>query len=338
MSDWNSQPGTPIVCPSCKTRLRLSMSSENPSVEFACPECEIALVAIWTVTTGVVVSAAEDQVCGETPVHDAAIRLTRKLTAKHRTIAAVITAALGLMLVISLTSTGSTPSSHSIPEGTKVPGIAAAQSHEASDAANKSDADVARTMEQATEPQALVDTGSQITEQTYNDRSDDTEQPDAVSPSPPPPAALIANAARDSVKLVSADGDTSGSDPEASAVAQIAAHVKNESSDGRVLEPLDLQSQQPTAEQKSVRERLGFSIKTFRQTKPVPLHDLIMTVEQMCRVDVDVTAASEKSLSTEVTLSLVDTTPADILSEAGRKTGLRAIVDESSIRMIPEVD
>ncbi len=312
------------------------MGAENPLLEFACPECEISLVAIWTVTTGVDVSATEDQVSGATPAHDAAIRLTRKLTAKHRTIAAVITASLGLILAISLTSTGSTPSSNLVLEGTKVPGIAAEQSHEASDAANKSDADVASTMEQATEPQALVDTGSQITEQTYNDRSDDTEQPGEVSSSPPD--ALIAKAAHDSVKLVSADGDTSESDPEASAVAQIAAHVKNESSAGRVLDTLDLQSQQPTPEQKSVRERLGFSIKTFRQTKPVPLHDLIMTVEQMCRVNVDVTAASEKSLSTEVTLSLVDTTPADILSEAGRKTGLRAIVDESSIRMIPEVD
>ena len=114
--------------------------------------------------------------------------------------------------------------------------------------------------------------------------------------------------------------------------------VKNESSAGRVLDTLDLQSQQPTPEQKSVRERLGFSIKSFRQTKPVPLHDLIMTVEQMCRVNVDVTAASEKSLSTAITLSLVDTTPADILADAGRKTGLRVIVDESSIRMIPEGD
>ena len=333
MSDWNSQPGTPIVCPSCKTRLRLSMGAENPLLEFACPECEISLVAIWTVTTGVDVSATEDQVSGATPAHDAAIRLTRKLTAKHRTIAAVITASLGLILAISLTSTGSTPSSNLVLEGTEVPGIAAEQSHEAPD---KSDADVARTMELAREPQLIVDTAAHITEQTDNDRSDSAEQPGEVSSSPPD--ALVEKAAHNSVKLVSADGDTSESDPEASAVAQIAAQVKNESSAGRVLDTLDLQSQQPTPEQKSVRERLGFSIKSFRQTKPVPLHDLIMTVEQMCRVNVDVTAASEKSLSTAITLSLVDTTPADILADAGRKTGLRVIVDESSIRMIPEVD
>lgn len=336
MPDWNSQAAAPIVCPSCKTRLRLSMDAENPSLEFACPECEISLVAIWTVTTGVDVSTTEDQVSGETPAHDAAIRLTRKLTAKHRTIAAMITASLGLILAISLTSTGSNPSSNSILEGTEVPGIAADQSHEASEAPDKTDAEVASTMELVREPQPIVDTASHITEQTYNDRSDSVEQPGGVSSLPPD--ALIAKAARDSVKLVSADGDASGSDPEASSVAQIAAHVKNESSDGRVLDPLELQAQQPTPEQKSVRERLGFSIKSFRQTKPVPLHDLIMTVSQMCRVDVDVTAASENSLSTEVTLSLVDTTPADILSEAGRKTGLRAIVDESSIRMIPDVD
>jgi len=312
------------------------MDAKNPSLEFACPECEISLLAIWTVTTGVEVSVAEEQVSGETSAHDAAIRLAGNLTTKHRTIAAVITASLGLILAVSLASIEGTSSSNSLLEETDVRGIIADQSHEGAEAPDKSVVEVASTMDLAGEPHLPVDKASHITEQTNTDRSDAVERPGEVPLSPSD--ALVTKGVHDSVKPVSADGDASGSDPEAFSVAQIAAHVKNKSSDGRVLEPLDLQSQQPTPEQKSVRERLGFSIKSFRQTKPVPLHDLIRTLEQMCRVDVDVTAASANLLSTEVTLSLVDTTPADILSEAGRKAGLRAIVDESSIRMIPEED
>ena len=80
-------------------------------------------------------------------------------------------------------------------------------------------------------------------------------------------------------------------------------------------------------------QRLGISISSFRLTKPVPLREIIQTVEQMCRVQVDVSAASSQQLAQEVTVSLKDTTPAGILAEAGRKCGLAVIVGDDSVRM-----
>ena len=85
----------------------------------------------------------------------------------------------------------------------------------------------------------------------------------------------------------------------------------------------------------TVHERLEISISRFRQANPVPLRELIRTVEQLCRVRVDVSAASDELLETPVTLSLTKTTPSAILTEAGRKSGLRAIVDDDSVRLVP---
>lgn len=314
------------------------MDAQYPPLEFDCPECEISLVARWGPTTGVVISAAKDQFSGEGPAHDGATPRTPSLTARHRIIAVVITASLGILLVICLASTEDTSSANSIQARTEEPGTAvssgdaADQPHNESAAPGKSVVKVANAME-STGDSELVDTTSQIEEQTKNDNVDSVKDPGEVSSSPPDE--LIAKSDRDAVKLISAHDVAPGLDLEASAIAQIGTEAKSEAQSGRSQESLDSPPKQPTPKLMSVRERLGFSIQSFRQTNPVPLRDLIRTVERMCRVRVDVSGVSPASLSAEITLSFTDTTPADILSEAGRRTGLRVIVDESSVRMIP---
>ena len=84
----------------------------------------------------------------------------------------------------------------------------------------------------------------------------------------------------------------------------------------------------------NIRQRLEISIIRFRQPDPVPLREVIRTVEQMCRVRVDVSAVPVEQLDSPITLSLTETTPAAILTEAGRKSGLRVIVDENSTRLV----
>jgi len=336
MTKPKSDRGSRDVCPSCKTRLRLSMNASDPSLEFDCPECEISLVASWEDTTGVKISAVEDEVSAEVPAQDQATRLTRNLPAKPRTIAAMITASLGLILAISLASTEGTPSTKSSLDEAAIPAGASDRPHDDSETPGKSFAEVVVLVEPAREGERIVDTASQVPEQRNNVRSDSAGK--AGNMSLAPPDGLIAKRSRESVKLVSADGEASGTDPAVSAVEQIASDVKGDLPEGLVGKPLDGQSQQPKPKPMSVQERLGISIESFRQSKPVTLRELIKTVEQMCRVHVDVTAASPDSLSAEVTLSLKGTTPADILTEAGRKAGLRAIVDESSVRMISEDD
>jgi hypothetical protein len=336
MTKPKSDRGSRDVCPSCKTRLRISMNAGEPSLEFDCPECEISLVASWEETTGVKISAVEDEVSTEATAQDQAARLIRKLPAKPRTIAAVITASLGLILAISFASTEGTPSTKSSLEETRIPADAAARRHNDSEAPGKSVAEVAIPVDPARDAELIVEVASPTSEQGNNDRSDSAANAGEIALAPP--GGLIAKGGRESVKLVSADDETSGTDPAVSAVEQIASDVKGDLPESLVGKPLDGQSQQPKPKPMSVQERLGISIESFRQPKPVTLRELIKTVEQMCRVHVDVTAASPNLLSTEVTLSLKGTTPADILTEAGRKAGLRAIVDESSARMIPEDD
>ncbi len=336
MTKPKSDRGSRDVCPLCKTRLRLSMTANEPSLEFDCPECEISLIASWEDTTGVKISAVEDEVSTEVPAQDQATRLTRNLRAKPRTIAAVITASIGLILAISLASTEGTPSTKSIPDETGIPGDAVDPPGEEAEVPDKSVAEVAIPIEPAREAGLIVDAASEISEQRSNDRSGSAEKAGEMSLAPP--VGLIEKAGQPSVTLVSADSEASGTDPAVSAVEQIVSDVKGDLPEGLVGKPLDGQSQQPKPKPMSVQERLGISIESFRQSKPLTLREVIKTVEQMCRVHVDVTATPPNLLSTEVTLSLKGTTPADILSEAGRKAGLRAIVDESSVRMIPEDD
>lgn len=324
------------VCPSCKTRLRLSMNASELSLDFDCPECEISLFASWDETTGVKISAAEDEVSADVTAQDQATRLTRNLLAKPRTIAAVITVSLGLILAISLASTEGTPATKLSRDETEMPAGAADRPRDESEAPDKSVAEVAIPVEPAREAELLVDAASQAPEQRNNDRSDFYKHAGDIALAPPD--GLVAKAGQPSGELVSAGGEASGTDPPVSAVEQIPSDVKDDLPAGLVVKPLDAQPEQPLPKPMSVRERLGISIESFRQTEPVSLRELIKTVEQMCRVHVDVTSASQNSLTTGVTLSLKVTTPADILSEAGRKAGLRAIVDESSVRMIPEDD
>ncbi len=340
MTSLWANDGSRDVCPSCNTRLRLSLNAKNPSLEFACPECETPLVAQWDAAAGVEVShvvdpASVDPASGEVSAQFNASRMVRNLTAKHRTIAAVITAVFGLLLALNLTSTEDSSSPNVEPSNAEGPGDASAQLLTEPGPANKPVIEMAKSTGAAEESQPVAPS-SQIAELTDNDRSGSVGHPSEISSLPP--KELLAQPGRDSVKLAAGSSVEPGSNPEASVAAENSADAEKESQTEPAQKPLDPQPKGPTPKPMSVRDRLGFSIAGFRQAKPVPLRDLIRTVEQMCRVKVDTSAASSNSLSAEITLSLTDTTPADILSEAGRRTGLRVIVDESSVRMIPELD
>ena len=290
---------------------------------------------MWNVATGVEVSSVDETAFVESRTQGAASRLIGSLTAKHRTIAAVVTASVGVFLVMNLASTGDSSSANSNQDQTEVPDNAASRPREKSEAADKSVGETAIAMDSVGEP-LPVDASLQIAGQTEGDHADSAEH--TGNNSSLPPDGLGANPGLDAGKLIAADGDSPGSNPEASTVAQLVFDGEKESQTGRSQESRGPQPKAPTPKPMSVLDRLGFSIESFRQPKPVPLRDLIRTVEQMCRVHVDITGAPPDSLSAEITLSLKDTTPADILSEAGRKTGLRVIVDESSVRMIPQND
>ena len=132
--------------------------TKNPSLEFACPECETPLVAQWDAAAGVEVShvvdpASVDPASGEVSAQFNASRMVRNLTAKHRTIAAVITAVFGLLLALNLTSTEDSSSPNVEPSNAEGPGDASAQLLTEPGPANKPVIEMAKSTGAAEESQ-----------------------------------------------------------------------------------------------------------------------------------------------------------------------------------------
>jgi hypothetical protein len=132
-----------------------------------------------------------------------------------------------------------------------------------------------------------------------------------------------------SVQQIAGTEETTNPDSQGAATIDVRPHGDDISEVGSPEPPA-----QPVAKPMNVRSRLDISIRSFRQTKPVPLRDVIRTIETMCRVRVDVSAVPPKLLAAEVTVSLRETTPLRILTEVGREHGLRAIVAENSVQLI----
>jgi predicted RNA-binding Zn-ribbon protein involved in translation (DUF1610 family) len=336
------------VCPSCRTRLRISLQTESKT-EFVCPECGADLVAKSTGNGGVEVSTVGN-VPELTPPTQAATRIQSMWTANSRTIAAVVTALFGLLLAVYLTTSDGEPLDRPGRNAEGTAGNADTETVAGSDNSNQSAGGPASSKRDATEARSVVsnpDTKSPSHLHTASGSENVATSPTIAGPPDSelastildePPIALTLPSLSDekptrpagSVQLIAGKEETARSDPQGQPHGN-GATAKSDVAKVSTPTPTD----EKTAKPMSVQERLGISIRRFRQTKPVPLRELIRTVEQMCRVRVDVSTASNEQLETPVTLSLTKTTPVAILTEAGRKSGLLAIVDEDSVRLVP---
>ncbi|NQV26429.1 MAG: hypothetical protein HQ518_18900 [Rhodopirellula sp.] len=326
--------GSQAACPECRTRLRLSIQAGGQT-DFVCPECNAALTAHSTQNGTVEISTVENASTSDSltssplpsgPSAQATLQRYRKLFSNSRAIAAVVTVSLGMILAIFLLP--------SVGEPDHRPAQVASSPDANSDGSAVASADVT--------DQAVAD--NTIAARRHAIADEVPAEADATSDS----QATVANLSQPSVELVPPSLDISQPAHKSDAVQLIAGTEEISSSDSQLTLgnrhesqeaslPKELISTPPdetTAKPMSVRERLAISIRSYRQTKPVSLHGVIRTVEQMCRVRVDVSAVSNAQLEKEITLSLQATTPAAVLDAAGRKCGLLAIVDETSVRMI----
>lgn len=100
MTDRESHGRSQSVCPSCRTRLRVSRQAESGAT-FDCPECGTELVARRTGNGEVEVSTATTTQELTPPIQSAS-RIESLWTSNSRPIAAVVTALFGILLVIYL--------------------------------------------------------------------------------------------------------------------------------------------------------------------------------------------------------------------------------------------
>lgn len=344
MTDRESHGRSQSVCPSCRTRLRVSQQAESGTT-FDCPECGTELVARLTGNGDLEVLTAVTEQELTPPIHSTS-RIKSLWTSNSRTIAAVVTALFGILLVIYLTTSDDESVDRSDREAAKTASTSGIQTVEVLEDSNRPATEVGSSAPGTTPARSVNSnlgdesplrprSGDEATSPT-NAEPPDSELASAILNEPPVALTLPtpdnekSTRPVSSVQLTAGTQETDQTDPQEPPVGNDTA-AKAGGAKVSIPTPTNKKTPKPM----TVRERLEISISRFRQTTPVPLRELIRTVEQMCRVRVDVFAASDEQLKTPVQLSLTKTTPAAILSEAGRKSGLRAIVDDDSVRLVP---
>lgn len=336
------------TCPACNTRLRISQP-EASTAEFACPECRSALVARASANGNISVSTL-DKAPEVGPLARQSVSLIwQRVFGNSQTLAAVTTASIGLFLAIILLPPIGEPdhsTDHRLTEhgdASDATVIANSESSEqqategTNENSNKTPNEAATAIgavnfQPPSKPEAGTNPTGKSPENTATTPAQTTVadlNSSATADFPSSPIKSKTGAEDGTVQLV-AGTKKSASQPDRSGSRD------TDEQSPKPEETIATRPAEPPAKPMSIPQRLGISIRSFRISKPVPLRELIHTVEQMCRVRVDVSAVSQKQLASELTVSLTKTSPSGILAEAGRKCGLRVIVSENTVRLVSE--
>jgi predicted RNA-binding Zn-ribbon protein involved in translation (DUF1610 family) len=346
MTSQGSHGGVQDVCPSCNTRLRISLQGQ-PRSEFVCPECGLALLARLASNDSVEISAVPTAPLTKPHKQSIISRFPELRLGRSRIIAVVITASVGLLLFILVT-----PSTEQLQQSTDVAASNLSTGPRTLDNVNTV-ATVDSTKQGIEVDRPAPDAGiaeSNVASPFRNSPEDAVNKslesnPNARTVTPQQTAPILSELPIDlaisptrdsqpklpagSVQQVAGTEDSRNPDSEKAATIGEPPLVGDVAEIGSPQVPA-----QPVAKPMNFRSRIEISIRSFRQSKPVPLRDVIRTIETMCRVRVDVSTVPSKLLAAEVTVSLRETTPLEILTEVGRKHGLRAIVGDSSVQLI----
>jgi predicted RNA-binding Zn-ribbon protein involved in translation (DUF1610 family) len=316
------------VCPVCNTRLRITPQGTTES-NFHCPECEADLVArrrsdctidIATVPT----VASRDRF--DLP------QFFRRCFRNSRLVAFAVAASIG-WAILSLTI----PSVETSSRHTHVDDIA-----DADDRSESSDLSARVGSQKSASENGSGMVNSKVADITPVEQSGDllrvverSEAEDETGHASQHPANdSTVDAQLVTIQRLAADGPVTPH-PDRPKNAKSSMTQGGEAGTNQPepdAEPIA--RTQTLAEPMTVRHRLEISIRSFRLTNPLPFREVVRLVEQMCRVRIDASAASPEELAKGVTLSLQETIPIEILSEAARKSGLRVIVDETSVRVV----
>lgn len=311
------------VCPFCNTRLRIQLQGSD-RVECPCPECKAPLTAHLGMSGAVEVSKAKPTAAKAESREIAPDWSASFLSGRTRTVAAAVTGFFGILIVAAVTHSSNEPETGSesnfataIDPASQVP----PQQQSPADSQEKTEGSVLASKTSSAPAAALPEETPAETE---------TAESPEVSEALALPAKVLGDP---SVLLVV------GTEPPAQSFTQkiLNPGISTVPTDGEpVADPTTVSK--PVSRPMSLRQRLGISIRSFRQEKPISLRELVQTIENMCQIRVDVSTVSAAHLDKQITVSRDRTTPADILTEAGRKCGLRIIVAENSIRLTSETE
>lgn len=323
------------ICPACNTRLRVS-PREAAIPNFHCPECDTALAADRGADQTVVLRV----IPAETPVDRCGFSLLQRSRCQHsRLIAFVVAASIGWTLVML-----------TVPD-VESEGRRRRHVEFDSDAQSTSNQDVTVAVPPEQE-EAPDDHRRQFSDTAPDHRVVESDAGSARSVaatddsagSVPASQSLKSDAALSAGLLTQYEPDGARpvaihpqpgvvSDDESLPASEKPAEV---SDDETSTEATGLKS--AAVQSMTLSQRLEIPIQSFRITESLSVHEVVRLIEQMCRVEVDTSGASAGKLEREVTLLLQETTPVEILSEAARKSGLRVIVDETSVRFVSDDD
>lgn len=336
------------VCPSCNTRLRLPQLEAEES-QFDCPECQTSLAIRRDGDGNTAVSIFEPPAAEEPSESLAGSRPAILRDARSRLIAAAVSTAGGIVIALLLIPTDKPVdrSGQHVTDAEHVPApeVDPIPQQPASNVIRRDTANSGTTRpDLMNEPANTLPAIAARPDNRRPDTDSVTEQEIENTEK-----TVIADLSELPVKLSLPSASSRQADTRSAASGETARTTRLPGNDSKITtvsgtagsnEPTkatlpSTTEKQPSPRPMTVQQRLEISIRRFRQTKPVALAEIIRTVEQMCRVQVDTSVLSSDQLNQEVSVSLQNTTPALILTEVGRKTGLRVIINGNSVQMLP---
>lgn len=325
------------ICPACSTRLRIS-PRQSVIPNFHCPECDTALAADRGADQTVVLCVIPT----ETSARQSRISLFQHArSGNSRLIAFVVAASIGwTILILTVPSVESEGHQRLHVDVDREAGSTAGQNTTTSDnvsvsvppASDQGSEGRRRQFSDAAQDQRVVESESATARSGTA-----TEHPAGSSP----PSQALQNDAVPDARLLT-DREAAGgppiTKPPLSGVLSERELLRGSekpaevSADATSRETAGVDSTRVESMTRS--QRLKIPVQSFRVTEPLSVRKVVQLVEQMCRVEVDTSAVMEGKLDRGVTFILQETTPVEILSEAARTSGLRVIVDETSVRLV----
>lgn len=326
-----------VICPACSTRLRISpLQAVIPN--FHCPECDTALAADRGADQTVVLRV----IPVERSDRDSRVSLLQHArSGNSRLIAFVVAASVGMVtLILTVPSVESEGHQRLHVNVDSEAGSTAGRNVTASDNASVSMPPVS-------------DQGSKGHRRQFSDAAADHLVLDTVSgtnrsgtPTVHPagkssPSQAVQNDGASDARLLTgreaAGGPPITKPPQSGVLPErepfpVPEKPAEVSADATSVETTGVESTRVESMRWSLR--LKIPIQSFRVTEPLSVRKVVELVEQMCRVEVGTSSVADGKLDRRVTLILQETTPVEILSEAARKSGLRVIVDETSVRLV----
>lgn len=320
------------VCPACMTRLRVSLQ-ESGGERFDCPECDAGLVVERTSDR----SDAFQVTLAVSSVRRKDVPSFRNIFSGHsRLVAFFVTASVGWTILALIVPSVESEGHRRLDRAAETPVQPAAdaepETHESGEPKHqivRGDDEFPDVGRSPVVPDTEVRSTVDMT-RAQSGASDDSSASKVSSNLESGRPAGRENSPDDSL------GGSIPSEPVLPRAPLTGGRKVAAAKEERKPSTVAVVNRPEVAETMNLTQRLEIPIQRLRITDSLPFQDVVRMVEQMCRIQIDVSTVSKNELERGVTLELQETTPIEILSAAARKNGLRVTVNETSVMIVAE--